>query len=169
MELRDARLEDASAITGIYNHYVCETIVSMEFDPITPQAMAARIGSVQDAGLPWLVLCDGNRLLGYAYASPWRARIGYRHAVESSVYLAPAECGRGIGTRLYVAVLDHLRAAGHHTVIGGIALPNPGSVALHEKLGFVPVARFGEVGRKFDEWVDVGYWQLMLNREGAAC
>jgi phosphinothricin acetyltransferase len=167
MELRDARLDDISAITAIYNLYVCETTVSMEFDPVTPQAMAARIASIQDAGLPWLVLCDGGQLLGYAYASPWRARIGYRHAVESSVYLAPAERGRGIGTRLYIAVLERLRAAGHHTVIGGIALPNPGSVALHEKLGFAPVARFREVGRKFDEWVDVGYWQLMLGSEDA--
>jgi phosphinothricin acetyltransferase len=162
MEQRDAQPDDASAIAAIYNHYVRETIVSMEYEPVTSETMAARIAGVQEAGLAWLVLCDGGQLLGYAYASPWRARIGYRHAVETSVYLAPEACGRGIGTRLYLALLGGLRAAGYHTVIGGIALPNPGSVALHEKLGFVPVARFREVGRKFDEWVDVGYWQLML-------
>lgn len=168
MELRDAQPDDASAIAGIYNHYVRETVVSMEFEPVAPQEMATRIAGVQNAGLPWLVLCDGGQLLGYAYASPWRARIGYRHAVETSVYLDPAACGRGIGSRLYLALLGSLRAAGYHAVIGGIALPNPGCVALHEKFGFVPVARFREVGRKFDEWVDVGYWQLLLTPEGAA-
>jgi phosphinothricin acetyltransferase len=149
MELRDAQPDDASAIAGIYNHYVRETVVSMEFEPVAPQEMATRIAGVQNAG-------------------PWRARIGYRHAVETSVYLDPAACGRGIGSRLYLALLGSLRAAGYHAVIGGIALPNPGCVALHEKFGFVPVARFREVGRKFDEWVDVGYWQLLLTPEGAA-
>jgi phosphinothricin acetyltransferase len=130
--------------------------------------MAARIAGVKEAGLPWLVLCEGGQLLGYAYASQWRARIGYRHAVETSVYLDPGACGRGLGTRLYLALLGGLRAAGYRTVIGGIALPNPGSVALHEKLGFEPVARFREVGRKFNEWVDVGYWQLLLKSEDSA-
>jgi phosphinothricin acetyltransferase len=162
MDLRDAIPGDAAAIAAIYNHYVRGTTVSMEYEPISAEEMAGRMAAIQDAGLPWLVMCDGEALVGYAYASPWRSRIGYRHAVESSVYLAPASCGRGIGSRLYAPLLEHLRAAGHHTVIGGIALPNEGSVALHEKFGFVPVARFREVGCKFGEWVDVGYWQLLF-------
>jgi phosphinothricin acetyltransferase len=168
MDLRDATPADAHAIAAIYSHYVRETVVSMEYEPVTAEEMAARIAGVLDAGLPYLVMCEGDTLVGYAYASPWRARIGYRHAVESSVYLAPPACGRGIGSRLYAPLLDRLRAAGHHTVIGGIALPNPGSVALHEKFGFVQVASFREVGRKFGQWVDVGYWQLVLGDENPA-
>jgi L-amino acid N-acyltransferase YncA len=168
MELRDATPADAGAIAAIYNHYVRETVVSMEYEPVTGEAMASRIAGVQDAGLPWLVMCEGDALVGYAYATPWRARIGYRHAVESSVYLAPDACGRGIGSLLYTPLLERLRAAGHHTVIGGIALPNPGSVALHEKFGFVQVAQFHEVGCKFDQWVDVGYWQLCWAGDSAA-
>jgi phosphinothricin acetyltransferase len=126
--------------------------------------MAQRIRDVQSGGLPWLVLLDGERIVGYAYASKWRARFGYRHSVESSVYLAPEQQRRGLGGMLYRRLLERLREQGCHAVMGGIALPNPGSVALHEKLGFDQVAHFREVGRKFDRWVDVGYWQLTLGQ-----
>jgi phosphinothricin acetyltransferase len=119
------------------------------------------MAEVKAAELPWLVLLDGNDLVGWAYASKWRARPGYRRAVETTVYLAPDRCARGHGTRLYQALLDRLQGP-YHCAIGGIALPNPASVALHERLGFRQVARFREVGSKFDGWVDVGYWQRML-------
>jgi L-amino acid N-acyltransferase YncA len=108
------------------------------------------------------VLLDAERIVGYAYASKWRARFGYRHSVESSVYLAPDQQRRGLGGMLYRRLLARLREQGCHAVMGGIALPNPGSVALHEKLGFEQVAHFREVGRKFDRWVDVSYWQMTL-------
>jgi phosphinothricin acetyltransferase len=123
--------------------------------------MARRIAEVQAGALPWLVLEAGGRLCGYAYASKWRARPGYRHAVESSVYVDPAMRGRGYGLVLYRALLAQLEGR-FHTVIGGIALPNAASIALHEKLGFRQVACFHEVGHKFGNWVDVGYWQLTL-------
>jgi phosphinothricin acetyltransferase len=162
MEFRDANIDDAAQIVSIYNHYVLNTVISMEYETVTPADMAQRIGDVQSAGLPWLVLLDGERIVGYAYASKWRARFGYRHSVESSVYLAPEQQRRGLGGMLYRRLLERLREQGCHAVMGGIALPNPGSVALHEKLGFEQVAHFREVGHKFGGWVDVGYWQLTL-------
>jgi phosphinothricin acetyltransferase len=161
MDIREARAADAVQIAAIYNHYVLNTVVSMEYEAVTAETMAVRVAAIQDAGLPWIVLADGATVVGYAYASAWRARIGYRHAVESSVYLAHGQRGQGLGTRLYTSLLERLRALDCHAIIGGIALPNAGSVALHEKFGFVQVAQFREVGRKFDEWVDVGYWQLL--------
>ena len=99
---------------------------------------------------------------GYAYAGRWRTREGYRHSVETSIYLSPDATGRGLGATLYARLLERLRALDVHAVIGGIALPNPASEALHERLGFEQVARFREVGRKFGEWIDVAYWQLRL-------
>jgi phosphinothricin acetyltransferase len=159
--LRDATAADAAAIAAIYNHYVATTPISMESDPVSPDEMAHRIADVQAAGLPWLVLHEGGRVLGYAYASKWRARPGYRHAVESSVYVEPGQRGRGLGLALYRALLGRLEGR-FHTVIGGIALPNAASIALHERLGFRQVACFKEVGHKFGTWVDVGYWQLRL-------
>jgi phosphinothricin acetyltransferase len=164
MELRDASTVDAAQIVSIYNHYVLNTVISMEYETVTPADMAQRIRDVQSVGLPWLVLLDGERIVGYAYASRWRARFGYRHSAESSVYLAPEQQRRGLGGMLYRRLLERLREQGCHAVMGGIALPNPGSVALHEKLGFNQVAHFREVGRKFGHWVDVGYWQLTLGQ-----
>lgn len=159
--LRDATPADAAAIALIYNHYVATTTISMETEPVGADEMARRIAEIQDGGLPWLVLELEGRPCGYAYASKWRARPGYRHAVESSVYVDPAMRGRGHGLQLYRALLARLDGR-FHTVIGGIALPNAASVALHERLGFRQVACFQEVGHKFGDWVDVGYWQLSL-------
>jgi phosphinothricin acetyltransferase len=161
--LRDATPSDAGAIAAIYNHYVATTTISMETDLVDAAEMARRIADVQSAALPWLVLVEDGRLCGYAYASKWRARPGYRHAVESSVYVDQSSRGRGHGLALYRALLARLKQEGRfHTVIGGIALPNAASIALHEKLGFRQVACFHEVGHKFGGWVDVGYWQLKL-------
>jgi phosphinothricin acetyltransferase len=159
--LRDATPADAAAIAAIYNVYVETTTISMETDPVAPGEMAKRMADIQDGGLPWLVLLEEGELRGYAYASKWRARPGYRNSVESSVYVAPGQRGRGHGLALYRALLARLQGQ-FHSVIGGIALPNAASIALHERLGFRQVACFHEVGHKFGAWVDVGYWQLTL-------
>lgn len=160
--IRPATADDAAALCAIYNHYVRHTAITFEEAPVAATDMAARIADVSSAGLPWLVAADDGHPLGYAYATRWRVRPAYRHSVESTVYLAPDATGRGLGTRLYRALLDALRARGLNAVIGGIALPNAASVALHESLGFEQVACFKDVGMKFDRWVDVGYWQLRL-------
>lgn len=159
--IRDASADDAPAICAIYNHYATDTIVTFEERPVTTTEMQSRMAAVLER-LPWLVLeCDGT-VAGYAYASPWKARSGYRFTVESSIYLAPAHIGRGFGSALYRSLLGNLRTRNIHCVIGGAALPNPASVALHEKLGFTKTAHFRENGFKFGRWIDVGYWQLLL-------
>lgn len=168
VSIRPATSEDAHAICAIYNHYVATTTISFEEDPVSTADMAQRIEDVGAAGLPWLVAQVDGRPLGYAYATRWRARPAYRTSVESSVYLDAAAAGQGLGGALYRALLDALRARDVHLVIGGIAQPNPASVALHEKLGFHKVAHFSEVGRKFGRWVDVGYWELRLTGSGAS-
>ncbi len=124
--------------------------------------MARRIEDVQSASLPWLVAEEGSQILGYAYATQWRARSAYRFSVEITVYLAPEYTGRGIGSKLYGQLFPILQARGIHAVMGGIALPNEASVALHEKFGLRKVAHFEQVGFKFNQWIDVGYWQRML-------
>jgi L-amino acid N-acyltransferase YncA len=160
LRIRPVTIEDAEAIARIYGHYVSNTTISFEEQPVGAAEMAARITEVVSASLPWLVADQGvERLVGYAYAGKWKGRCAYRHSVESSVYLDPACTGQGIGTRLYQALLQILREQSIHVVIGGIGLPNPASVALHERLGFTKVAHFKEVGYKFGRWIDVGYWQ----------
>ena len=83
--------------------------------------------------------------------------------VETSIYLDAAARGHGLGRRLYGALLERLRALDMRVAIGGIALPNPASIGLHESLGFTHVGVFREVGFKLERWVDVGYWQLALS------
>lgn len=160
--IRPATIHDAAAIAAIYNPYIAATTISFEVDAISIEEMAQRITTIT-ATHPWLVLEDKGAIVGYAYASPWRTRCAYRSSAESSVYLAPEAAGRGLGRQLYRALLDALHRQEVHVVIGGIAQPNPASVALHESLGFEKVAHFKQVGRKFDKWIDVAYWELVFD------
>ncbi|OFA04450.1 arsinothricin resistance N-acetyltransferase ArsN1 family B [Duganella sp. HH101] len=160
--IRPATPDDAAAIVAIYNHYIATTTISFEEHAVTPEEMAGRIRDVT-AGLPWLVYEQDGMVLGYAYATKWRARSAYRFAAETSVYLEFGQGGKGIGKALYKALLEELRVREIHMAIGGIAQPNEASVALHESLGFEKVAHFKQVGRKFDRWIDVGYWELQLS------
>ncbi|GAB3243676.1 GNAT family N-acetyltransferase [Chitinimonas naiadis] len=167
LAIRSASAADAQQIADIYRPYILESTISFEEAPVSATEIAERIAKVQETGLPWLVVEQDGKLLGYAYATLWRVRSAYRHSVETSVYLAASAQGRGLGSQLYRCLLDTLRASGLHTAIGGIAQPNAASVALHEKLGFRQVAMFEQVGWKFGRWIDVGYWQLHLNANPA--
>jgi phosphinothricin acetyltransferase len=153
---------DCEGVALVYNHYVRDTIVTFEEDAITGADMRERVRDVAARGFPWLVAERAGHVLGYAYATPWKQRSAYRFSVESTVYLAADSTGQGLGSLLYAALIRLLRQSDVHAVVGGISLPNAASVALHEKLGFRKVAHFSEVGRKFERWIDVGYWQLTL-------
>jgi L-amino acid N-acyltransferase YncA len=162
MIVRPALSTDAPAIAAIYNHYILTTTISFEELPVDGADIAGRMAGVHAAGLPYLVAEAEGAVIGYAYATPWRARPAYRTSVETSVYLRYGTQCRGTGSALYRVLLDQLARDGYHMAIGGIAQPNPASVALHEKFGFEKVAHFKEVGCKFGKWVDVGYWELLL-------
>ena len=159
--IRPVTPADAPALAALYNPYIRDTTITFEEDPVTAEEMAARIAKVTEA-YPWLVWEEEGRVLGYAYSSVWRARAAYRHSTETAIYLAMDQRQKGAGTRLYQALLDELRARGFHLVLGGLALPNEASVRLHEKLGFKNAGHMREAGRKFDRWIDVGFWELLL-------
>jgi phosphinothricin acetyltransferase len=161
--IRAATTADAGGIASIYNHYITDTIVTFEEVPVSADEMARRIAEVETDQLPWLVAIESGRVVGYAYASKWKRRVGYRTSVETTVYLADGHGGKGIGSKLYTELFSIIEAKGFHSAIGGIALPNDASVALHEKFGMKRVALFREVGIKFGQWVDVGYWQRLMD------
>lgn len=160
--IRAAVESDFDGLATLYNHYVRHTYTTFETEAVSGAEMGSRVSAVQQLGLPWLVLEDEGQLVGYACAVRWKGRAAYRYSVESTIYLADGAGGRGLGVLLYRELLDQLRNRGMHCILAGIALPNTASVALHEKLGFEKVAHMREVGRKFDQWIDVGYWQLLV-------
>ena len=163
--IRLATVRDAGAIAAIYRPYVEQSRISFEEDAPDADEIARRLESPVH---PWLVVEEDGRVLGYASTSPMRSRPAYRWSVESGIYLDPVAHGCGLGRRLLGAHLELLEGQGFVTVIAGIALPNPASVALHERLGFALSGIERGVGFKLGEWVDVGRWQRDLAPRSAA-
>ena len=159
--LRDAQPSDADAICSIYNEYILNTTITFEETPLNAEEMASRIRLVTQS-YPWLVYEEDSRIVGYAYAGKWKERSAYRYSVETAIYMDSRHVGKGIGTQLMNELLKRLKAVSLHSVISGIALPNPASIALCEKFGFKKIAHFSEVGYKMNRWIDVGYWELLL-------
>ena len=164
--IRVVKETDTVHIAKIYNHYILNTLITFEEQPLIPEELLERIKSIT-AEYPWLVYEDNGRVVGYAYATRWKERSAYRHTVEVAIYLDVKDIGKHIGSRLTAALLDELRNRKTHSVLAGIALPNTASVKLCEKFGFAMVGQLKEVGYKFDQWVDVGYWELILD-DGAS-
>ena len=162
MSIRPAAAGDAAALAALYAPYVTDSTISFETEPPGAAGFRERIAAGGPL-YPWLVACgEDGAVLGYACASPFRPRPAYRFTVETSVYLAREAAGRGIGRTLYAALLETLAAQGFAQAIGAISLPNPASVALHKRLGFVHAGTYEEVGFKLGRWISVGLWQRAL-------
>lgn len=158
--IRPAQAADFEAIAAITNHYIRETCIHFGYEPVDPEALRA---VWRAAGRHvWLVAETDGAVVGYAKSGPWRERPAYAWTAETGIYLDAQAHGRGLGRTLYAALLEAVTNAGFHSAIGGIALPNPASVRLHEALGFTHVGTFREVGWKFETWHDVGFWQRLL-------
>lgn len=159
--IRNVELRDAEAICNIYNYYIKNTIVTFEENELSVPEMEDRIKEVTK-DFPYLVYEKSGEVVAYAYASKWKGRCAYKFSVESTVYLKYGLQREGIGSSVYTELIKRLSELKLHAVIGGIAIPNPGSIALHEKLGFEKIGHFKEVGFKNNQWLDVGYWELIL-------
>lgn len=154
--------DDIESICDIYNYYVNNTVITFEEVSVSLEDMKRRISSTAE-NYPWLVCEAQGEIVGYAYACRWKERAAYKQTAEATVYIREGFSGRGFGKALYTALLNELRNRSCHVVLGCIALPNDASVRLHESLGFEKVAHFNEVGFKFNQWLDVGYWQVQLD------
>jgi phosphinothricin acetyltransferase len=161
MVIRDVIPEDAEGIVEIYNDYILKTVVTFDEVPLRASQMQQLIVDTMSS-YPWLVCYENNEMVGYSYVRQWKSRLAYQFSVESTVYIKDGFYGQGYGLALYTQLLERLRNGPYHVVIAGITLPNDASVMLHEKLGFKKIGQFNQVGRKFDNWLDVGYWQLIL-------
>ena len=157
--IRDATPDDAEAIRAIYAPFVESTAVSFEIETPPIDVYEAAIA---ESVYPWLVLERDGEVVGYAKGGRFRDRAAYDWSVEVAVYIAESARGMGVGTRLMNALLDLLREQGYATALAGVTLPNPGSVALFESLGFTKVGVFENVGYKLGAWHGVGWWQRAI-------
>jgi L-amino acid N-acyltransferase YncA len=162
--IRPATSADSEALAAIYGHHVLHGFGTFEEVPPSPTEMDERRRNVVVHGLPYLVAEDAGRVLGYAYAAPFRARAAYRYTVEDSIYIAPDAQGQGIGRALLSAVLEHCERLGLRQVLAVIGdSENAGSVGLHRALGFEPAGVGKSVGFKQGRWVDIVWMQKLLN------
>lgn len=159
--VRLAKSGDAAGVLQIYGKVVTHSHASFETSVPTEDEMAERISGTLTR-LPWLVAESGGEIVAYAYAASLRARPAYQWSCEVSVYVADGNRGGGAATQLYRALFRILVRLGYRMAFAAIALPNPASVAFHEKLGFEATGRLPAAGFKHGAWVDIGWWALQL-------
>jgi phosphinothricin acetyltransferase len=159
--IRLATARDAKGIAQIYAPIVAGTPISFETVPPNEAETAERIRA-KTGHLPWLVCARDDDVWGYAYAAPHRERAAYQWSVDVSAYIHESRRRQGVGRALYTSLFALLRLQNYYTVYAGITLPNPGSVGLHEAMGFSRVGVYRSVGYKLGAWHDVGWWQLAL-------
>jgi L-amino acid N-acyltransferase YncA len=159
--IRLATAHDAAGVQAIYAPIVRDTAISFELEPPRVEDVRQRIEATLSR-LPWLVCEHCGEILGYVYASQHRTRPAYQWAVDVSVYVQAHTRRSGVGRALYRSLFALLALQGFVNAFAGITLPNPGSVGLHEALGFQPVGIYRGVGYKLGAWHDVGWWQLAL-------
>ena len=161
IEIRNVQVEDAANLVAIYAPYVEKTAITFETQVPTVEDFKNRIKKTMKK-FPYLVAIEEGQIVGYAYASTYYARAAYDWTVELSVYVQKEARGKGVGTLLYTALEEELTTRGFKNFLACIALPNPASIALHEKRGYEQVAHFKKVGYKFGTWHDIVWLQKSL-------
>ena len=162
LQIRAAQRADLPALTALYNDYIATTAITFDLEPWTVEARAEWFSHYAETGRHRLIVAyDGATLIGYASTSPLAVKAAYQTSVEVSVYVAADHTGRGVGSALYEALFAAVADEDLHRAHAGITLPNPASIALHERFGFTTVGVYTEVGRKFGRYHDV----LRMERE----
>ena len=168
LRIRDAEDADMAAVQAIYAHYVRTSLATFEETPPDVDEMRARRRASRDLALPYLVGEIAGRIVGFAYAGPYRARPAYRFTLEDSVYVAPGLSGRGVGSALLGEVIARCERGPWRQMIAVVGdSANAGSIALHRRLGFAPMCVLNSVGYKFGRWVDTALLQRALGRGDA--
>ena len=159
--IRKVKRMDAAAITAIYNHYVLHSVATFDTDPVSESAMWEKVSQIA-AKYPCWVEEEAEEVIGYCYAHPWKEKDAYHTTLETTIYLDPAHTGKGIGKRMMEQLIADCRTRGFRALVACITADNVGSCHLHERLGFRKVSHFVQVGQKFDRWLDVVDYELLL-------
>lgn len=163
MTIGDSAEADLPAILAIYNDVIAHTTAVYSEEPARLEERRSWWAERRDRGYPVLVARDGSGVIGFASFGDFRAWPCYRHTVEHSVHVRADRRGRGVGRQLVEALIPLAAGLGKHVMVAGIDADNSASIRMHERLGFVRVARFAEVGHKFGRWLDLVFLQRMLD------
>ena len=163
--IRGVEIRDAADIAAIYNYYITETIITFETEEIDTAEMENRIKKILEAGYPFIIHEENNKITGYAYVGKFRERSAYSESLETSIYLDINEKGRGIGRKLYKRLIELSQEAGVHVLIGVVSYPNLASQRLHESVGFEKAGVIKEAGKKFGKYIDVEFWSYILGKD----
>ena len=163
--IRGVEVRDAADIAAIYNYYITETIITFETEEIDTAEMENRIKKILEAGYPFIIHEENNKITGYAYVGKFRERSAYSESLETSIYLDINEKGRGIGRKLYKRLIELSQEAGVHVLIGVVSYPNLASQRLHESVGFEKAGVIKEAGKKFGKYIDVEFWSYILGKD----
>lgn len=161
-QLRPFQWSDIPAITTIYRHYVENTAITFDTEAPGEEAIAEKYAGLQKLGHPVIIAERAGQVLGYAYASFYRPRAAYRFTCEDSLYLDPAETGKGLGKALLAELLTQSRDYGFKQMLAVITADTANSIGIHEKFGFRRVGYYEAVGLKFDRWHDIVHLQKAL-------
>lgn len=159
--IRTVEIKDVPMILDIYSYYVANTTITFEITPPGIEEMKRRVAETVKT-FDWIIYELNEKVVGYAYYTKFKERKAYDYSCETTVYVHKDFVGNGIGSALYGQLITRLENTSKAVAIGGIALPNDASIRLHEKLGFRNVGILKNIGRKFNKWLDVGYWELEL-------
>ena len=156
--------EHARAILDILNEAIRNSTALYDYRERAPESMDAWFATKRAAGHPVIgAVDDDGVLLGFASYGRFREREAYKYSMEHSLYVRHDRRGQGIGAALMPALVDAARARGVHVLVGGIDLANTASIALHERFGFVHAGTIREAAFKFGRWLDLGFWQRVLD------
>jgi phosphinothricin acetyltransferase len=159
VDIRSARADDLPALLDIYNYYVVNTPATFDVDPLALAERRAWMQQFSDTGRYRCFVADrAGRAIAYACSAKFKEKVAYATSVETSIYVAPGEGGKGLGRRLYQTLFEALKGEDIHRAFGGITLPNDASVAVHRALGFEQIGAYREIGRKFGKYWDVALY-----------
>lgn len=162
--IRHIEQRDLPALLDIYNHYVIHTPINFDIEPRTLAQWQEWLDEFSNVGKYQCFVADeDSKPIGYACSAQFKEKAAYATTIETSVYCAPDCAGKGIGRTLYSTLFDALKDEDIHRAFGGITLPNAASVGLHEAMGFRHIGTYGEVGRKFGRYWDVGLFIREMN------
>lgn len=166
--IRRVEQGDLPALLDLYNHYVRESPVTFDLEPRTLAQRQEWLDHFASTGrYQCFVAAEADQVLGWASSHKFRDRAAYDTSIETSVYVAPARRGQGLGRRLYGTLFEALAQEDIHRAYAGITQPNEASNRLHAAMGFEEAGRLAQIGRKFDRYWDVAIWLRPMDRDAS--